>query len=72
MQCTSGTPWIRLPESLELALATRSTNPKYTDPGVSTHDAHEIIVTLQDRVNALNDLALTLKTERAAASNARG
>jgi starvation-inducible DNA-binding protein len=35
--------------------------PKYTIPGVDAHDAGEIIGLLQDRLNALNDLALTLK-----------
>jgi starvation-inducible DNA-binding protein len=33
----------------------------YTVPGVSDRDAKNIIATLQDRLNALNDLALTLK-----------
>jgi starvation-inducible DNA-binding protein len=40
---------------------TRTSNPRYTVPGVDTHDAAEVISVLQDRVNALNDLALTLK-----------
>ena len=44
-----------------MAAATRSSSPKYTVPGVETHDASEIIGLLQDRLNALNDLALTLK-----------
>jgi starvation-inducible DNA-binding protein len=42
-----------------------ATNPKktpnYTVPGMKPDDAAEVIVLLQDRLNALNDLALTLK-----------
>jgi starvation-inducible DNA-binding protein len=34
---------------------------KFTTPGISAKDASEIIDLLQDRLNALNDLALTLK-----------
>lgn len=37
------------------------TTPKYTVPGMKTDDAAEIIGLLQGRLNALNDLALTLK-----------
>jgi starvation-inducible DNA-binding protein len=44
-----------------MTAATRSSSPKYTVPGVETRDATEIIELLQDRLNALNDLALTLK-----------
>jgi starvation-inducible DNA-binding protein len=33
----------------------------YTVPGVDPSDADKVIVLLQDRLNALNDLALTLK-----------
>src|ERR1700722_9330804 len=44
-----------------MAAAARSSDPKYTIPGVDAHDAAEIIGLLQDRLNALNDLALTLK-----------
>jgi starvation-inducible DNA-binding protein len=44
-----------------MSAATRTTSPKYTIPGVDSHDAGEIIDLLQDRLNALNDLALTLK-----------
>jgi starvation-inducible DNA-binding protein len=33
----------------------------YTVPGMTTADAHEVINLLQGRLNALNDLALTLK-----------
>jgi starvation-inducible DNA-binding protein len=44
-----------------MTAATRSSSPKYTIPGVDSHDAGEIIRLLQDRLNALNDLALTLK-----------
>jgi starvation-inducible DNA-binding protein len=43
---------------------TTSTKPApvaYTIPGVDKDDAGEIIGLLQDRLNALNDLALTLK-----------
>jgi starvation-inducible DNA-binding protein len=39
----------------------RKTNPQFTVPGVSASDASELISLLQDRLNALNDLALTLK-----------
>jgi starvation-inducible DNA-binding protein len=35
--------------------------PKFTVPGVSSSDASGVIALLQDRLNALNDLALTLK-----------
>jgi starvation-inducible DNA-binding protein len=35
--------------------------PKYTVPGMKPDVAGEIITVLQDRLNALNDLALTLK-----------
>jgi starvation-inducible DNA-binding protein len=41
--------------------AAHASSPKYTVPGVDKHDATEIIGLLQDRLNALNDLALTLK-----------
>jgi len=34
---------------------------EYTVPGMKTDDAERIIKLLQDRLNALNDLALTLK-----------
>jgi starvation-inducible DNA-binding protein len=40
---------------------TSATSVPYTVPGVSTEDAVTIIGILQDRLNALNDLALTLK-----------
>lgn len=33
----------------------------FTLPGVASRDAHAVITVLQDRLNALNDLALTLK-----------
>ena len=33
----------------------------YTVPGMSTSDASKVVAILQDRLNALNDLALTLK-----------
>lgn len=35
--------------------------PQYTVPGMSGDAAAEVIALLQDRLNALNDLALTLK-----------
>jgi starvation-inducible DNA-binding protein len=35
--------------------------PSYTVPGMTTQDAAKVITILQDRLNALNDLALTLK-----------
>jgi starvation-inducible DNA-binding protein len=41
--------------------SSHANSPKFTAPGVGTHDAAEIIHLLQDRLNALNDLALTLK-----------
>ena len=34
---------------------------EYTVPGMKTDDAERIVALLQDRLNALNDLALTLK-----------
>lgn len=40
---------------------TRKGQPKYGVPGVAASDATTIIDLLQDRLNALNDLALTLK-----------
>ena len=33
----------------------------YTVPGISEKDAKQVVALLQDRLNALNDLALTLK-----------
>jgi starvation-inducible DNA-binding protein len=44
-----------------MATSTRSAGPKYTVPGLSIDDASDIVGVLQDRLNALNDLALTLK-----------
>jgi starvation-inducible DNA-binding protein len=44
-----------------MAASTRTDRVKYTVPGLSTDDAGNIVGTLQDRLNALNDLALTLK-----------
>lgn len=41
--------------------ATAPNPPAYTVPGLETDDAAEEIATLQDRLNALSDLALTLK-----------
>jgi starvation-inducible DNA-binding protein len=41
--------------------ATAPSAPAYTVPGVETSDATEEITLLQDRLNALSDLALTLK-----------
>ena len=35
--------------------------PRFTVPGMSTQDGAAVAATLQDRLNALNDLALTLK-----------
>ena len=37
------------------------TTPRYTVPGMKPDAASEVIGLLQDRLNALNDLALTLK-----------
>jgi len=37
------------------------TDPSFTVPGLSTKDGGEVAAILQDRLNALNDLALTLK-----------
>ena len=39
----------------------QKTTPNYTVPGMRLDDAAEIIELLQDRLNSLNDLALTLK-----------
>lgn len=39
----------------------KAPKPKYTVAGMSTSDAQQVITLLQDRLNALNDLALTLK-----------
>ena len=41
--------------------SSHSNGPAYTVPGIKTDDAGEVITLLQDRLNALNDLALTLK-----------
>ncbi|GIF05506.1 Dps family protein [Actinoplanes siamensis] len=38
-----------------------TTSPSYTVPGVKPEAAGEVVAVLQDRLNALNDLALTLK-----------
>ena len=35
--------------------------PQYTVPGMETGDAQDVITLLQDRLNGLSDLALTLK-----------
>ena len=35
--------------------------PKYTVPSMTIEQGAEVAATLQDRLNALNDLALTLK-----------
>jgi starvation-inducible DNA-binding protein len=39
----------------------KASKPKYTVAGMSLVDAQQVIILLQDRLNALNDLALTLK-----------
>lgn len=44
-----------------MTIAKRSITPNYTVPGITGKDAATIIGLLQDRLNALNDLALTLK-----------
>jgi starvation-inducible DNA-binding protein len=41
--------------------ATKRNTVQYTVPGMTKGDANEVIALLQDRLNALNDLALTLK-----------
>lgn len=38
-----------------------ATKPKYTVPGITIADGERLATLLQDRLNALNDLALTLK-----------
>ncbi|KUL22412.1 Dps family protein [Actinoplanes awajinensis] len=38
-----------------------TTSPSYTVPGLKPDTAGDVIAVLQDRLNALNDLALTLK-----------
>jgi starvation-inducible DNA-binding protein len=43
------------------ARRTRRSAPAFTVPGMKPDDAHEVIELLQERLNALNDLALTLK-----------
>jgi starvation-inducible DNA-binding protein len=42
-------------------MATRTPKPSFTVPGLKPDAAGEVIALLQDRLNALNDLALTLK-----------
>ena len=48
-----------------MATSRRRTTTKpsvqYTVPGIDIGDAEKVIALLQDRLNALNDLALTLK-----------
>src|ERR1700755_3529024 len=39
----------------------KPSSPSYTVPGLKPDTAGEVIALLQDRLNALNDLALTLK-----------
>ncbi len=41
--------------------ARKSSDISFTIPGMSTSDARQVVDLLQDRLNALNDLALTLK-----------
>ncbi|MFE6488264.1 Dps family protein, partial [Streptomyces sp. NPDC057757] len=42
-------------------MMSKSASPKYTVPGLSTHDGGVIIDLLRMRLHALNDLSLTLK-----------
>jgi starvation-inducible DNA-binding protein len=42
-------------------MATRKSSAKFTVPGMTRTDGVEVAAILQDRLNALNDLALTLK-----------
>ena len=42
-------------------MATRKSSAKFTVPGMTRTDGVEVATILQDRLNALNDLALTLK-----------
>jgi len=44
-----------------MASRTSSKAPKFTVPGISGKDANTVISLLQERLHALNDLALTLK-----------
>ncbi len=47
-----------------MATGSRTSRPSgvsYTVPGMDSSDADKVIAILQDRLNALNDLALTLK-----------
>jgi starvation-inducible DNA-binding protein len=44
-----------------MAVSKRSGAPKYGVPGLGKKDAAAVIDILQDRLNSLNDLALTLK-----------
>jgi starvation-inducible DNA-binding protein len=44
-----------------MAKATRPSSLQYSVPGIGTKDAAMVIDLLQDRLNSLNDLALTLK-----------
>ena len=41
--------------------AAKSNSVKFTVPGIAVKDASEVVRLLQERLNALNDLALTLK-----------
>ena len=43
------------------ARRTAKSTPHYTVPGMSTDEPADVIATLHDRLNALNDLQLTLK-----------
>lgn len=42
-------------------MAAKRTTPRYTVPGMSRADGATVATILQDRLNSLNDLALTLK-----------
>ena len=44
-----------------MAAGKNSSSPKYGVPGLGKKDATLVIDLLQDRLNSLNDLALTLK-----------
>lgn len=44
-----------------MATSAKSPTAEFTVPGISTRNADDLIGLLQDRLNALNDLALTLK-----------
>ena len=51
----------RAPKAAQKRTVSSSADAPFTIPGMSVDDGHEVARLLQDRLHALNDLALTLK-----------